>query len=91
MWGIGDASGKERSAPKSKESLLNALICSINTNADETESVTLHTSTCKRYPSIHAFYTSIHESNTRRRGIEFEDGGNTDNRQLCGENLTCNL
>ena len=60
-------SGKMRVAP-SKESLLNALLCSIEVGETSELSITLHTGTCKRYPSIHSFYTSIHESDTRRNG-----------------------
>ena len=60
-------SGKTRIAP-SKESLLNALICSIEVRDTNEQIVTLHTGTCKRYPSIHSFYTSMHESDTRRNG-----------------------
>jgi hypothetical protein len=60
-------SGKTRVAP-SRESLLNALICSIEAEEVGEPDITLHTGTCKRYPSIHAFYTSMHESDTRRNG-----------------------
>ena len=59
--------GKTRVAP-SRESLLNALICSIEAEEVGEPDITLHTGTCKRYPSIHAFYTPMHESDTRRNG-----------------------
>ena len=50
---------------------MNALLCSIEELPVETEEgVNLHTNTCKRYSSIHAFYGSIHSSNTRRVGGE---------------------
>ena len=62
-----EAIGKTRIVP-SKESLFNALICSIEVGDASEQVVTLHTGTCKRYPSIHSFYTSMHESDTRRNG-----------------------
>ena len=66
-------SGLKRVAP-SKESLVNALMCSLETNETNTQDITRHTSTGKRYPSIHAFYTAMHRSDMRggRNGLESE-------------------
>jgi len=74
--------GKIRVAP-SKESLLNALICSIEARDTSEQVVTLHTGTCKRYPSIHSFYTSIAasmmESGTAAPSRTYLGGGETVN------------
>ena len=65
--------GLKRVAP-SKESLVNALMCSLETSEANSQEITRHTSTCKRYPSIHSFYTAMHRSDVRsgRNGSESE-------------------
>ena len=64
-------SGKARLAPV-KESLVNALLCSLETTGETAQGITQYTNTCKRHPSIHSFYASMHESDTRWRGSRDE-------------------
>ena len=65
-------SGRTRAATKAKPAIVNAVHAFYHGKDLGTEcpdyNITQHTSTGLRYPSIHAFYASMHATNTRGSG-----------------------
>ena len=66
------ACGKVRAATKANPAIVNAVHAFYHGEDLGTEcpdhNITQHTSTGLRYPSIHAFYASMHATNTRGSG-----------------------
>ena len=64
--------GKARAATKVNPTVVNAVHAFYHGDGIDTEcpdyNITQHASTGRRYPSAHAFYSSMHETNTRKGG-----------------------
>ena len=64
--------GRTRAATKVKRTVVNAVHAFYYGEGIGTEcpdyNITQHTSTGRRYPSVNAFYASMHETNTRESG-----------------------
>ena len=64
--------GKARAATKVNPIIVNAVHALYHGEVIDTEcpdyNITQHTSTGRRYPSAHAFYSSMHDTNTRKSG-----------------------
>ena len=65
-------SGKARAATKVNPTVVNAVHAFYHGEGIDTEcpdyNITQHASTGRRYPSAHAFYSSMHGTNTRKSG-----------------------
>ena len=65
-------SGKARAATKVNPTIVNAVRAFYHSEGTDTEcpdyNITQHASTGRRYPSAHAFYSSMHGTNTRKSG-----------------------
>ena len=66
------ARGKARAATKVNPTVVNAVHAFYYGEGTDTEcpdyNITQHASTGRRYPSAHAFYSSMHGTNTRKSG-----------------------
>ena len=64
--------GKARAATKVNPTVVNAVHAFYHGEGIDTEcpdyNITQHASTGRRYPSAHAFYSSMHGTNTRKSG-----------------------
>ena len=68
--GSGGGGGKARAATKVNPTVVNAVHAFYYGEGIDTEcpdyNITQHASTGRRYPSAHAFYSSMHGTNTRK-------------------------
>ena len=83
--------GKARAATKVNPTIVNAVHAFYHGEVIDTEcpdyNITQHASTGRRYPSAHAFYSSMHDTNTRKSGGK---NGNLTDCPSGGELEPCN-